>query len=93
MIEVANARALLMPDTAFYRTRRAELLEFYEVTEEDLIRFAETNAGDPDLMLRLYDRLGVRIDSLARPAVVPQPRFLTPSGAESETDSLVADSP
>ncbi len=61
---LSTARAETHPDTALYARRRAEILASHQVTEADLIRFTEVHGRNDELLAPIYQRVGIRLDSL-----------------------------
>ena len=79
MSDLAVARIEILPDSAAYRTRAAEILNAHGISEEDLRTFADVHGQNDDLMSGAYARIEARLDSLY------------PTGqAVTELDSLFA---
>jgi hypothetical protein len=64
LAELSIARAELLPDTAAYRARIADVLARYQVTTEDLIAFVDGYGENEDVMLGSYSRAAARLDSM-----------------------------
>lgn len=64
-LELVAARIEMLPDTAAYRSRRSAILAHFEVSADDLERFAATHGSDTDFMAGLYRQIRVRVDSLS----------------------------
>lgn len=62
--ELAVARIETEPDTAAFAARREVVLDRHGVTREDLWAFARDRGEDDDVMIRVYTRVGARLDSL-----------------------------
>lgn len=62
--DLAVARIETHPDTAAYESRREIVLDRYGVAEDDLWTFTRVRGEDDDLMLRVYERIGARLDSV-----------------------------
>ncbi len=63
--ELVVARIETLPDTAAYRSRRSAILAHFEVSADDLERFAAIHGSDTDFMAGLYRQVRVRVDSLS----------------------------
>ncbi len=63
--ELVVARIAMLPDTAAYRLRRSAILADFEVSADDLERFATTHGSDADFMAELYRQVKARVDSLS----------------------------
>jgi hypothetical protein len=63
--ELVVARIETLPDTAAYRSRRSAILADFEVSADDLERFATTHGSDVDFMAELYRQVRARVDSLS----------------------------
>jgi hypothetical protein len=68
--ELAIARAQLLPDTAAYRARMAQILAMHRVTADEVRAFAQGYAGNEDVLQPVYEFEGAAIDSLF-PAFAP----------------------
>lgn len=81
--DLVVARIELLPDTAAYARRAAEILDRNGVTPGELRSFVETHGQDDDRMTGIYARVSARLDSL-----YPVTR---PGGADAEAalDSLM----
>lgn len=64
MSELVVARIEILPDSAAYRARAAEILGAHGVTEEDLQTFVQVHGQNDDLVMRAYARVEARLDSL-----------------------------
>jgi len=64
LADLAVARTETHPDTAAFASRREIILDRYGVGEEDLWTFARVRGEDDDVMLRVYERIGARLDSV-----------------------------
>ncbi len=69
--ELVVARVATLPDTAAYRLRRRAILADFEISADDLERFASTHGSDADFMAELYRQVRARVDSLS--AIRPGP--------------------
>lgn len=79
MSDLVVARIEILPDSAAYRARAAEILKAHGISEEDLRTFADVHGQNDDLMSGAYARIEARLDSLY------------PTGqAVTEVDSLFA---
>lgn len=63
--ELVIARIETLPDTAAYRSRRIAILARFDVSADDLERFAAIHGSDTDFMADLYRQVRVRVDSLS----------------------------
>jgi hypothetical protein len=83
--DLVVARIQLLPDTAAYTQRAADILREHGVSEEDLRTFAEVHGQDDDRMTRSYARVSARLDTLF-PIVQPgaaQPQVEQPPAEEA----------
>jgi hypothetical protein len=64
MADLVVARIEILPDTAAYRVRAAEILNAYGISEADLRTFAEVHGQNDDLMSAAYARIEAHLDSL-----------------------------
>lgn len=62
--DLVVARIELLPDTAAYERRAAEILGRHQVSSEDLRDFVRAHGQDDDLMTGIYARVSARLDSL-----------------------------
>lgn len=63
--ELVVARIETLPDTTAYRTRRNAILADFDVSADDLERFAAVHGSDADFMAGLYRQVRARVDSLS----------------------------
>lgn len=64
MSDLVVARIEMLPDSAAYRARAAEILKAHEISEEDLWTFADVHGQNDDMMSGAYARIEARLDSL-----------------------------
>lgn len=64
MSDLVVARIEILPDSAAYRARTAEILNAHGISEADLRAFAEVHGQNDDLMTAAYARIEARLDSL-----------------------------
>jgi hypothetical protein len=64
MSDLVVARVEMLPDSAAYRARAAEILDAHGISEADLRTFAEVHGQNDDLMSGAYARIEARLDSL-----------------------------
>ena len=63
--ELVVARIQTLPDTAAYRSRRGAILAHFDISPDDLERFAAVHGSDTDFMAGVYRQVRVRVDSLS----------------------------
>jgi hypothetical protein len=85
MADLVVARIEILPDTAAYRARAAEILNAHGMSEADLRTFAEVHGQNDDLMSEAYARIEARLDSLypTGQAVTELDSLLAPARADS----------
>ncbi len=81
--DLVVARVQLLPDTAAYSRRAAEILREHGVSEEEMRTFAEVQGQDDDLMTRAYARVSARLDTLFP---IVQPGAVQPEGEQPPED-------
>lgn len=69
--ELVVARTETLPDTAAYRLHRSAILADFNVSADDMERFAAVHGSDADFMADLYRQVRARVDSLS--AIRPDP--------------------
>lgn len=74
--DLAAARIETQPDTAAFADRREVILDRHDVTREELWAFVRARGEDDDVLMRVYARIGARLDTLfgeRTPDRFPQP--------------------
>lgn len=62
--DLVVARIEILPDSAAYRARAAEILGAHGISEADLRTFVRVHGQNDDLVTRAYARVEARLDSL-----------------------------
>ena len=88
--DLVVARIQLLPDTAAYARRAAEILREHGVAEEDLRAFVEVHGQNDDLMTRSYARVSARLDTLFP---VVQPGAVEPGVEPAVEEAAPAEEP